>query len=341
MVGIRSIIGLLKGLGLASWRDVQSFRSIAGQNLFLFLAFVALQPESAQFFGLILFVVVLFPLSADPMQKIPAERRAIWPILGWEWGVVRIASFALSPILWIAILILACADWRTGFLVLGAGALLQLLTHFAKRSSINLPGIWFHWIPTPPGMTGAIMHLQWREMLRTLDPYVALVFVACTELYRASGKPLDPTAPRIMSLIAALAMSTETQVLFGIDGTGAERYRQLPIRGWQILLAKDLAFLAMLGVLVLALDFVSGIVSGIVALAIGHHRSVLKPVPQIPWRFTSGALVPDGVIQIVALFAAGNAAKSEGLPLIGFCILAWCLSLVFYGRQWDRRKLAN
>jgi hypothetical protein len=335
MARLRSVVGLLKALGLVSWRDVRSLGSIGGQNFFLFVLFVALQPESAIFFALILGVILLFPLSSDPMQKVPGERRASWPLLGWEWAAVRVWSLVLSPIVWLAIFLLVRAGWRVSALAIAGGASAQVLTYLARRFSKTLD--WLHFIPAPPGATGAIMRLQWREMLRTLDPYVALVLVVSTELYRFSGKPLDPAALHIMSLVTSVAMSTQTQVLFGIDGQGAARYAQWPIRGWRILLAKDLAFLVLLGLFVMPLDFVSGLVSGIAALAIGHRRSVVKPVRQAAWRFTSGALLPDGAIQVAVLFAVGNSARTVGLPLIALCILAWLASLLFYGWQWDRR----
>jgi hypothetical protein len=92
--------------------------------------------------------------------------------------------------------------------------------------------------------------------------------------------------------------------------------------------------------LVLPLDLLSGLLGGIAALAIGHHRSVLHPIRQMPWRFTSGAIVPDGLIQTVVLFGAGNAAATNPLPVIGLCILAWLASLVIYGWRWDSHKLS-
>jgi hypothetical protein len=335
---LTTLLGVLKAVARASWRDFRSFQSIAGQNLFLFLIFVALQPESAEFFFVILALVLLFPLSADPMQKIPADRRLTWPLLKWEWTLVRLASLALSPIAWIAaLLILTRVDWSTNVLFVGSAIALQPITYLVKRALVKGPKTnALHWIPAPPGITGAIMRLQWREMLRTLDPYIALVLVVCIELYRTSGKPLDPTAPRIMSLVIAIAMSTQTQVLFGLDGSGVARYSQFPIRGWRILLAKDLAFLALLGLLVLPLDFVSGTIAGIAALTIGHHRSVFKIVPQAQWRFTSGMLFPDGAIQIAVIFGAGNNVREQGLWLPALCIFAWLASLLFYGWQWDR-----
>ncbi|HEX7360396.1 MAG TPA: hypothetical protein VF283_07875 [Bryobacteraceae bacterium] len=338
MAGIGSAIGLLKALGRLSRRDVRSVGSVAGQNFFGFGIFVAYQqPASAEFFFVILAAILIFPLSSDPMQKIPADRRVTWPIGRWEWSIVRTGAFALSPIAWVAAALVVRAGWRMGVLVCGVGLVLQLIAFAAKRGSPGLPLYWLHWIPAPPGAAGAIMRLQWREMVRTLDPYLAFVLMACTELYKLSGKPLDPAAPRILALLVVLALSTETQVLFGIDGHGAERYRQLPIRGWRILLAKDLAFLVLLALLVLPLDWVSGLMGGLAALAIGHRRSVGRPIAQTPWRFTSGAIAPDGVLQIAAVFAVGLAVGTEGLWLICLCIAAWIASLLFYGWRWDRQ----
>jgi hypothetical protein len=336
MAGFSGVIGLLKALGRVSWREVRSFGSVGGQNFILFVGFVALQPESAVFFALILGVVLLFPLSSDPMQKIPEDRRAMWPILGSEWIVIRLWSLALSPLIWVAIVLLVKAGWRASVLALGGGIAIQALAYGAKHLSKRLGSAGLKWLPAPPGMLGAIMRLHWRGMLRTLDPYVALILVVATELYRATGKPLDPAALQILALVTVVAISTETQVLFGIDGHGVARYSQWPIRGWQILLAKDLAFLVILGILVAPLDLVSGVIAGIAALAIGHRRSVLNPVRQAAWRFTSGALIPDGLIQIGMLFAVGKSARTIPL-LIGLSILAWIGSLFFYGWRWDRR----
>ncbi len=340
MAGIRSPIGLLKAIGRISWRDAKSFRSIAGQNLFLFLIFVALQPESAYFFLLLLILIMLFPLSSDPMHVVPEERRMSWPLSKREWVAVRLGSWALSPISWVALTLLLTAGWGGSALVVAVTVAIQF---FRRAATFLLPAAstsWLRWLPKPPGVIGSIMRLQWRTMLQTLDPYVALALMASTVAYKATGRHLDPAASRILSLVVVLAMSTQTQVLFGLDGCGIERYRQMPIRGWQILLAKDLAFLVLLSLLVFPLDLFSGMVCGSAMLAIGHHRSVLQPRSQMRWRFTSGALVPDGIVQIAVLFAVGNAVHA--LPgLSALCCAGWLGSIFIYGWQWDRRRVAE
>ena len=337
MVGLARVVSLLRVLALLSWRDVRSVGSIAGQNFLLFIWFVALQPQSAEFFVFLLAIVLLFPLASDPMEKIPMERRGTWPIGNKEWGVVRVGSVLLSPISWLAIVVLLRAGWRLAVLVFGTGVVFYLLKALVQWGGERWGETWSYEIPAPPGTMGAIMRLQWREMLRTLDPYLEFVLMAVTAIYRISGQPLDPAAVRIMSLLVVLALSTEAQVLFGIDGKGAERYKLMPIRGWQILLAKDLAFLCLVGLLVWPLDFVSGLFGGVAALTVGHHNSTFKPMPQVRWRFTSGALFFQGVLQTIALFAVGSVVRTEGLPLASLCLVAWGASVVFYGWQWERR----
>jgi hypothetical protein len=118
MAGITRAIRVLEALALISWRDVRSLGSITGQNFFLFVIFVALQPESAAFFLLLLLIVLIFPLSTDPMEKIPAERRGLWPLARWEWSAVRVVSVLLSPIAWVGMALLVKAGWRAGAIVL-------------------------------------------------------------------------------------------------------------------------------------------------------------------------------------------------------------------------------
>ena len=64
----------------------------------------------------------------------------------------------------------------------------------------------------------------------------------------------------------------------------------------------------------------------------------MKPMPQVRWRFTSGALFFQGVLQTIALFAVGSVVRTEGLPLATLCLVAWSGSVVFYGWQWERRR---
>ena len=59
----------------------------------------------------------------------------------------------------------------------------------------------------------------------------------------------------MIGLLVALALSPYAQSLFGLDlESGVTRYRLLPLRGWEVLTAKDIAFLGLLFVLLLPLN---------------------------------------------------------------------------------------
>ena len=74
------------------------------------------------------------------------------------------------------------------------------------------------------------------------------------------------------------------------------RYELLPLRRWEILAAKDIAFLGMLLVLTAPLDAAAGLAFGLAALAIGRYPAVRVHLPQRRWRFSSGRVL-FGVLQ--------------------------------------------
>jgi len=77
-----------------------------------------------------------------------------------------------------------------------------------------------------------------------------------------------------MTVLVVVALSSYAQCLFGLDGAGGwSRYRLLPLRGWQILAAKDAAFLLVTAVLVAPLAPLAGMGAALVALAMGGGRS--------------------------------------------------------------------
>ena len=63
---------------LAYRRDWTAFQSLAGNNFFLITVFLLRQ--AGAFVYLIIGLVLLFPLSTDPLRKIPASRLALWPL---------------------------------------------------------------------------------------------------------------------------------------------------------------------------------------------------------------------------------------------------------------------
>jgi hypothetical protein len=350
MAGIRAI---LKAVRHAVGRDLGTLESIKVNNLFLFVALLmygALNtgqpPKSAYPFFVLLGFLLLFPLSSDPLGKIPPARLALWLLTGGQRLGLRFASLALSPITWIGVLILlktARPLVALAFCALAAGvqAAAALGRHAARRDP--------HWdllryIPEFPGRLGGLVRKNMREVLSLLDPYAALLMSIGGGAYRLFGAHPDPEAFAIIGLLVALTMSTYAQSLFGLElasstrsGSGMTRYRLLPLGGWEILFAKDIAFLAILFVLLLPLDPGPGMTFGLAALALGHHSSVLLELPQQRWRFTGGRLLPVGALQAVGGMALGFLEYERGLVVLALTAVGYLVSLQYYGRRWEQR----
>ena len=65
------------------------------------------------YYGLIIGLVLLFPLSTDPLRKIPASRLALWPLERSERWLLRAASPWINPLTWP---IAALAIWLSDLL---------------------------------------------------------------------------------------------------------------------------------------------------------------------------------------------------------------------------------
>lgn len=329
MAALRAI---LKALWRAVARDLAgSFKS----NNLLFLGFLG---RSAEALFLLLGLLLLFPLSADPLGKVPSSRLALWPLSRWQRFGLRLASLALSPIAWIGTAILLKTK-RPGLALAFCGlavamqSALVLGRQLVKRDR--------HWdilrgMPRFPGRLGGLVRKNMREMLSLLDPYAALLLSLGGGAYRFLAAHPDPAASSIMSLLVALAISTCAQSLFGLDGdSGLTRYHLLPATGWEILCAKDIAFMAILMVLLLPLDPWPGLTFGLVALAAGHHSSVLLDLPQQPGRFASGQL-PFGAMQTALGLIFGFVENARGPIVLVLAAMTCLVSVYYYGRRWER-----
>jgi hypothetical protein len=342
---MRALAAILKAVRRAVARDLGTLQSIKVNNLFLFVALLSYgalnsgqPPKSAYPFFVLLGFLLLFPLSSDPLGKIPASRLGLWPLSGGQRLGLRFASLALSPVTWIGVLILLkTARPLTALAFFGLAAGVQGAAALGRHAARRDP----HWnllrhIPQFPGRLGGLVRKNMREILSLMDPYAALLLSVGGGAYRLFGTHPDPEAFAIIGLLVALTMSTYAQSLFGLEfGSGMTRYRLLPLRGWEILLAKDIAFLAVLGVLLLPLDPGPGMTLGLAALALGHHSSVLLELPQQRWRFTGGRLWPVGAVQALSGMALGFLEWERGWVVLALTGGGFLASLFYYGRRWE------
>src|SRR5262249_44008261 len=176
-----------------------------------------------------------------------------------------------------------------------------------------------------------------REMLSTLDFYCALLLAIAAAVYRLLRLELPPEGLLAITVLIVLALSSYAQCLFGLDGPGGMgRYRLLPLRGWQILAAKDAAFLLLLIPLTLALAPLAGISAALVALAMGHEPAVARPRKQARWRFSSGAPLTFGIFQAVLMTVGAAGVFYSGWFVFVACLGAWAISLWYYGNVFER-----
>lgn len=331
------VLRILRALATSVRRDLTTYAALKTNNFFLFVALViygalvsGVKPVSAEPFLLLLGVLLLFPSSSDPMARIPSMRLALWPLHGRQRALLRLTSLAFSPILWVTVLLL---------LLRAAFSLLALLVCAAVALQlVRIP----NWQPKRPalrvpGRFGGLIAAQLRSLVTVLDFYLALLICLGGTVWRLVDQHSDPAAFPMLAMLVALGLSTCAQCPFSLEaGSGMTRYRLLPLRGWQILLAKDAAYLGLLLLLVLPLDAAAGMTFGLTALAVGRYPAVRLRLPQERWRFTSGRLL-YGVAQILLGFGLGFTVREFGLAPVGAALALYLVSLYLGGRSWERR----
>jgi hypothetical protein len=328
---------ILAALLKAVKRDLRSVGSFTGNNLFIAgLAFLVLKDPGVfatltGFIGMVVFI----PLSADPLRALPRNRLDIWPLSTEERRLLRILSPWLNPLTW---LIAAMAFWKhvtVGLWALAGGVF--VIGFLLPSMPLARKGMWRH-LPSFPGPLNHLIRKDLRKTLSTLDFWSGALVAALSSGFRLAGL-LPPEALLPLTILVILALSTYTQTLFGLDGPGGfTRYRLLPLRGWQILAAKDAAFLAVSVPMALPLAPVAGLAAALTALATGHYASVNHRAHQPRWRFSSGISGGASILQVVAMAAA--AASTHAIPLLLVpCGGAYAWSTWRCGRAWEREQV--
>jgi len=338
------VTAILTGIVRSSWRDLRSLGSIAGNNILVLIVLMMAneppnRPSSATFYLFLIGLLFLFPLSADVLRQIPAERFRLWPLSQFERVAVRVAALGLNPMLAIAIVFtVATRHLAVGIALILLAVLAEAFAVLTATIRSRAPHLGaFRFIPPIPGKLGGIVQNHLRVLLGALDVYFAAMLAIGGALYAHFGEHPDPAAGWVIGLLVILFLSTLAQCQFGFESSAEEmRYRLLPISGIEILLAKDLAWLAVAAVMVWPFRLLPCAAAACAALAIGHDTAVRRPITQRRWRFAEGRLAPTGIVQIVALVSGGVAVDRYGWPMFLAFAAAYAGSLWWYGRLWDR-----
>jgi hypothetical protein len=343
---VAALIAILSAIGKVVRREMRTLFSVRLNNFFLVAALLAygalvskMPPLASAPFFLLLGLFLLFPAAGDPYGKIPPTRLALWPLSNHQRAALHLASFAFSPIAWLALLIAILLGAKTTLAFLG----LMVCIGGLRFLGFQIGSRWSHFFrqgfpPALPTTTGKLLRLNFRQMLCLLDFYLAIAVCFIGASYRFLSRHPDPAAFPIFAILVGLATSTYAQSLFGLDGPGGlTLYRVLPLRGWRILLAKDASYLAIVCLLTLPLDLTAGLTFGFVALAIGRYPSLVQRAGQTRGLFTSGD-VRFGAAQIFFASGIAFAESQEGVRFLAIAFLAYAIALAAGGWYWDKRK---
>lgn len=341
MAGSRRVTGtarvraVLKWLARAAKRNRKTF-SFRGNNIFytaIALMFM-LDPALAGILIVIMGVIVLLPMSSDPLRAIPPSRNGLWPLEASERRLLRFLSPFLNPMTW---LVLGLAIWKRVSWGLVAFAGGTVLTGFFLSARSPGRGNFWRLLPRFPSPLNQMIRKNLREMLSTLDFVTGVLIAVAAAGWRAAGMlPKEAFFP--FTFVAMLAISTCALSLFGLDGApGLRRYSLLPVRGWQVLLAKDVAFIAIALLIALPLYIPGALAAALIALAVGHRASIQQMTPQHRWRFQTGPSFGDAITQIVTMTMAGAAVAYSSALFLAPCVAIWAISVWWFGREFDRR----
>src|SRR5262249_60854736 len=138
-------------------------------------------------------LVLLFPLSIDPLRQLPASRLALWPLTRREHWILRFAGPWINPLTWA---LAGLAIWSVGRTIsIGLWAMLagMFVAAFAL-SHVPAPGRVTMWrrVPGIPGPLEQLVRKNLREVLSTLDFYCALILSLAVVAWRILRPSLPP-----------------------------------------------------------------------------------------------------------------------------------------------------
>ncbi len=353
----KRVFAALRLLVRLAERDLKESSSLGLNNLFfvaVFLMHGSTSATSAVWSAAPVLVVLGLPLlltmTAGPLSRVPQKRLSLWPLTARGRVLVQLGSFALSPMVWVGlILILLKAGIVLSVCLVGVVVVLRavapMLAHTLSKVARSRPrsardssfsSLRQH---TRGGVLG-IIRLSLRQIFSVLDLYAAAMISVGGVLYRAIAPHPQRAAYPILAMGVALALSTYAQRSFALDGkTGLVRYRLLPLRGWQVLLAKDAGYLAVIVGLTAALNLRVGLTFALAAIAVGRHSS-LRPLQSqaqkaTRWRFIGGDL-GTGVLQILVGVGLSMASVRLGAGFSAAALLLYGVSVVGGGWFWER-----
>ncbi len=331
---MRLVLVLLRAAWRVLRRKQESLIKIPANNMYyaaVAFAFIADRGAAVFLLGLVLLVLV-FPLSADPLALIPRSRLQVWPLTVRDQRLLRTIGPLLNPMTWV---VTAVVLWRRMALSLSVLIAGLFLVAFCTPSWVRASGHgrMLRWTLRFPRSLGLLVVKNLRGLVTTLDFYCALIPASAATAYRVAGLlPEDAGLP--MTWVILLCLSTCSQTLFGLDGRGGvTRYQLIPLSGWKVVLAKDLAFLLLLLLMTAALSPVAGLAGGLIALATVRKAAIVENRAQVRWRLQVGTGFGPAIVQMMSMVVVAAWAASAGPLVLIPCVIVWVVSVWCGGRM--------
>ena len=214
------ILVVLRAVGRLPLRDLRTF-SAAGTNNFFLFCFLLLQ-QSGAFLQLIVAILLLFPLSVDPLKRVPRSRWTALAVRDGRPGCDSRGSFALSPEAWIRRRH-CCSGWRARPWGCGSPrfrwASVRPRRHSRLCPNACPESIRYATSRPCPGRFDGLVRKDIREMLSLLDPYCELILAISGAVYRVMARHPEPDAIVGVTLLIVFAVSTYANLLLGLTRT--------------------------------------------------------------------------------------------------------------------------
>jgi len=307
----------------SAWRSLRSVGSITGNNLFAVIVLLMAEepldrPSSTAVFYLFVGLLYTVPLALELERRIPKARLELWPLSRAQRTVVTAVNLLLNPLLVLAVLFaMLSRHAAVGSALLVAGLLTPpaVLAAEAVQRLIPAGSVRFPRIPRFPGRLGGLIQNHLREFVQALDVYLAALLALGGMAYLHLTPHPDPAARLVMGVLVVILLSTLAQAGGGFDPEATHTRRQLlPISGFDLLLARDTAWLVVTTILILGFDLLPCLAAAAAALAVGHSTAAQRPLEQKRWHFAAGRLGPTGLYQLGAMIAAAAGTSRFGVP---------------------------
>jgi hypothetical protein len=212
------------------------------------------------------------------------------------------------------------------------------------------------------GLIGGLSAKDFRYYRRLLDPYCGLLASAIGCVYFVIADVASPEVFWIFVIIVFFPNASLTFNAFGLDNRSAmARYSLLPLSGKEIVLSKNQAYLAMLGVELAPLFLFAVWRLGIVVALLGIIEAILLALAYLTWgnmiavthrfsmqfyRFSSGGSPIDALVGVIFGTLPGAIAIKlfqerlwwvSGLLFI-YGAMYWG-SMIWSGRRLEQRGL--